>query len=113
MTVTKRLDAYFWGGVLVLAGLVFFGESMDVLPQIGNASAWSWIFLGAGVLSLVLNLISYSSETYEKPSGWDWFWGGLFFVIGLGGFTKVDISWPVIIILIGLGMLVKAFVNRE
>jgi len=27
-----------------------------------------------------------------NPAGWDWFCGGLFFVIGLGGFTTIDIS---------------------
>ena len=113
MTAAKRLDGYFWGGVLVLAGLVFVGESMEMLPEIANATTWSWIFLGAGVLSLVLNLISYSSESYENPTGWDWFWGGLFFVIGIGGFTTVNISWPVIILLVGLGTLAKAILRRD
>ena len=54
MTERKSLDVYFWGGVLILAGLVFGGGSMDLLPQIGDADAWGWVFLGAGLLSLSL-----------------------------------------------------------
>jgi hypothetical protein len=109
----KKLDGYFWGGVLLLAGLVFGAEAMGFLPQIGNASGWSWVFLGAGLLSVVLNFISLSSSTYEDPSAWDWIWGVIFLLIGLGGFTALDISWPIILILIGLGMLIKAFFRKE
>jgi hypothetical protein len=112
MTERKSLDVYFWGGVLIWAGLVFGGESMDLLPQIGNAGAWSWVFLGAGLLSLALNLVSLSSDSFENPETSDWVWGGIFLIIGLGGFTTLDISWPLILILIGVGMLVRSFLNR-
>ena len=113
MKDNKRLDAYFWGGVLLWAGLVFGGEAMGMLPKIGNASSWSWIFLGAGVLSIALNLVSLSSESFSDPTGWDWVWGGIFALIGLGGFTTIDISWPIIFIVIGVAMLVKTFFRRE
>lgn len=109
----KRLDSYFWGGVLLWAGVVIGGESMGLLPQIGNASTWSWIFLGAGLLSIGLNLISLSSDTFADPTAWDWVWGVLFALIGAGGFTTIDISWPIIFIVIGVAMLVKTFFRRE
>ena len=109
----KRLDSYFWGGVLLWAGLVFGGETMGMLPKIGNASSWSWIFLGAGVLSIGLNLISLSSDTVADPTTWDWVWGVLFALIGVGGFTTINISWPIIFIVIGTAMLVKTFSRRE
>jgi hypothetical protein len=109
----KKLDGYFWGGVLLLAGLIFGAEAIGFLPQIGNASSWSWVFLGAGLLSIVLNFISLSSSTFEDPTTWDWVWGVIFLLIGVGGFTTVDISWPIILILIGLGMLIKAFFRKE
>ena len=113
MKDSKKLDSYFWGGVLLWAGLVFGGEAMGLLPQIGNATGWSWVFLGAGLLSIALNLVSLASETFEDPTTWDWIWGVIFALIGLGGFTKLDISWPLIIILVGVGILVKAFFRRE
>jgi hypothetical protein len=113
MNEKRSLDTYFWGGVLVLAGLLFGGESLGILPNIGNASAWSWLFLGAGLLSLVLNLVSLSSDSFSDPSTWDWIWGIVFILIGVGGFTTVDISWPLILLLVGVVMLAKALLRRE
>jgi hypothetical protein len=113
MKDNRRLDAYFWGGVLLWAGLVFGAEAMGMLPKIGNASSWSWIFLGAGALSIALNLVSLASETLANPTTWDWIWGVLFVLIGVGGFTTIDISWPIIIIVIGVALLVRAFFRRE
>ena len=112
MNESKKLDAYFWGVVLVWAGLVFGGEAMGLLPQIGDASSWSWVFLGAGLLSVVLNVISLSSDAFENPSTSDWVWGGIFILIGIGGFTALPISWPLIFILVGGAMLVNAFIRR-
>lgn len=112
MNENKKLDTYFWGGVLLWAGLVFGGEALGILPQIGSADSWSWVFLGAGLLSVALNLVSLSSEVYEDPSTWDWVWGVIFLLIGVGGFTTLDISWPIILILVGVAMLVKAFFRR-
>jgi len=86
---------------------------MGLLPQIGNASAWNWVFLGAGLLSLALNFISLSSDSFKKPSNSDWVWGGIFILIGIGGFTTLPISWPLIFILVGALMLVNAFIRRE
>jgi hypothetical protein len=113
MNENKRLDSYFWGGVLLIAGLVFGGEAIGLLPQIGNATGWSWVFLGAGLLSIALNLVSLASETFEDPTAWDWIWGVIFTLIGVGGFTMLNISWPLIIILVGVAILVKAVFRRE
>jgi len=99
--------------VLVLAGLVFGGDAAGLLPQIGSASTWSWVFLGAGLLSLALNVISLSSDAFEKSSTRDWVWGGIFILLGVGGFTTLNISWPLIIILVGIAMLANAFFKRD
>ncbi len=113
MTDKKKLDAYYWGGVLLWAGLVFGAESLGFLPKIGNADAWSWVFLGAGLYSLVGNLFRMSSDAYSNPSTGDWVWGGIFTILGVGGFTALPISWPLIIILVGVVILVSAFIDRK
>jgi len=109
----KKLDSLFWGGALLWAGLVFGGEAMGILPQVGDASAWSWVFLGAGIYALLLNLISFSSENYTNPSTWDWVWAGIFTIVGIGGFTALPISWPLIIILVGAAILGNALLARN
>ena len=109
----RRLDVFFWAGALIWAGLIFAADSLGLLPQIGQANSWSWIFLGAGALGLVLNLISQLSETYANPTAWDWGWSGLFLVIGAAGFLSFTIPGWLFLIAIGVAILVSAFTHRE
>ncbi|MFC1936840.1 hypothetical protein ACFLYP_04160 [Chloroflexota bacterium] len=105
----KRLENLFWAGVLILAGLIFGAESMGILPKIGDSDSWSWIFLGAGLYGFALNFYRLSSPDHATPTTWDYIWSGIFLIIGLGGFTAFDISWPLILILVGVVTLVNAF----
>ena len=60
-TKTKRIEGIYWAAVFLWAGLVFGGDSLGMLPQIGGATAWSWVFAGAGLLALVGDIIRVSS----------------------------------------------------
>jgi len=108
----KRLEGLWWAVVLIWAGIVFGVDSMGLLPQIGDADAWSWIFLGAGVFSLLGSLYRLASLDVPNPTAWDWIWGAFCLLIGLGGFTTVNIAWPLILILIGGVILVSTILRR-
>jgi hypothetical protein len=110
---SPRLDAYFWAGALIWAGLIFAVDSLGYLPQIGQANTWSWIFLGAGALGLVLNLFSQTSENYAAPTTWDWGWSILFLVIGAAGFLSFNIPGWLFLIAIGAAILVSALRHRD
>jgi len=109
----KYLDAIFWGGVLLWAGLIFGAETLGLVPQIGNASAWSWIFLGAGVYGLLMSVVRLVSENFSNPTTWDWVWSVSFFIIGAAGFIAFDIPWWLILILIGVAVLGSALFRRD
>jgi hypothetical protein len=109
----RRLDVFFWAGALIWAGLIFAFDSLGFLPQIGQANSWSWIFLGAGLLGLVLNFISQSSENYANPTAWDWGWSILFLVIGAAGFLSFAIPGWLFLIAIGAAILVSALLHHE
>jgi hypothetical protein len=108
----KRLEGLWWAVVLIWAGLVFGADSMGLLPQIGDADAWSWIFLGAGVFGVLGALYRVISPNVPNPSTWDWVWGSFCLIIGLGGFAAVKIAWPLILILVGGVILVSALWRR-
>lgn len=109
----KRAEGLWWAGTLIWAGLVFGADSLDLLPQAGDADAWSWVFLGAGAYGLLSNLYYLRSESAYKPTSWDWIWSGGLTLVGLGGFTTISISWPLILILIGAAILVSQYVQRH
>ena len=110
---SRRLDAFYWAGALIWVGLVFWADSQGVLPQIGDSSAWTWIFLGGGVAGLLLNFYSYSSPTYANPTKGDYIWSGLLLLLGLGGLITFNIPWPLILILVGVVFLVKALLHHR
>ena len=105
----KRLDTFFWAGALIWAGLIFGANSLGFLPQIGQANVWSWVFLGAGALGLVLNLISQTSPNYAVPTAWDWGWSVLFLAIGAAGVIGFTIPGWLFLIAIGAAILKRLF----
>jgi hypothetical protein len=109
----KRLEGLWWAIVLIWAGLVFGADSLGLLPQIGDADAWSWIFLGAGMFGILGALYRVTSPNVHNPTTRDWVWGSFCLIIGLGGFTTVKIAWPLILILVGGVVLVSAVWQRH
>lgn len=109
----KYLDAIFWGGAFLWAGLIFGLDAFNYLPVIGEASAWSWIFLGVGVYGLLLGLIRLVSTSLSNPTTWDWLWAVVFTIIGAAGFLSVNVPWWLFLILIGVVILVNALFRRD
>jgi len=102
------INALYFGGVLVWAGIVFAADSLGFLPQIGSSDAWSWIFIGAGVAALIGNLIRQASSSILNPSGFDYIFGAVLLAIGLGGFTSLYIALSVVLLLVGGAILYTA-----
>lgn len=92
------INAIYFGGVLVWAGIVFAADSLGFLPQIGSSDAWSWIFLGAGVAALIGNLIRQASSSILNPSAFDYIFGAVLLAIGLGGFTSLYIALALVLV---------------
>lgn len=109
--IRKRASSMWWAVAMIWAGLVFGAESLGMLPQIGGADAWSWVFLGAGALGLLSNLYYIASESV-RPTTWDWIWAGGLTILGLFGFTSSDLAWPLILILAGGAILARNYLRR-
>ena len=99
------INAIYFGGVLLWAGIVFAADSLGYLPQIGFSSAWSWFFLGAGLFSLVGNLIRQVSPSILNPSTFDYLFGAVLLAIGIGGFTSLYIALSLLLVLVGGAIL--------
>jgi hypothetical protein len=101
----QRLEGLWWAVALIWAGLVLGADSMGLVPQIGDASAWNWIFLGAGTVSLVGSVYRLIASNVPSPTIWDWVWGSVCLIIGLDGFLTLNIFWPLILIGVGGAIL--------
>lgn len=109
----RNLDARYWGGVLFWAGMIFVIDTMGRLPQVGQADAWSWVFLGAGVFGLLGTYRRTTVPTSLKPTWWDYTWSGFLTLVGLGGFFGIDLFWPLVLIIAALALLGKSFIPSK
>ena len=109
----KRLEAIWWAGALIWAGLVFAADGLGLLPQIGESDAWTWVFLGAGLYGVLGNLYRIANSDSPNPIAWDYIWAGGLFMIGLAGMSPVDIFWPLILVLVGVVILAETLFRRS
>ena len=108
----KFLEAIYWGGVLLWAGLVVIAESFGVLPQVAKGDVWSWIFLGAGLYGFLGIYLRVILSQYSSPTWWDYVWSSFVLAVGIGGFYGVDLFWPLVLIIAAIALLGSAFLHR-
>ncbi len=77
--------------------------------EIAGLGAWPLIFLGAGVIILIEVLIRLTVPDYRRPVGGNLFLAAIFFGIGLGGVFGWNITWPLILIALGIIFLLRGF----
>ena len=109
----EYINAIYFGGVLGWAGVVFVVDSLGYLPQIGYSDAWSWIFLGAALAALIGNLIRQASSSILNPTAFDYIFGAVLLVIGVGGFTSLYIALPLVLVLVGGAILFSAIFRTK
>lgn len=103
----KRRETIYWAVVLIWAGLVFGAESLRLLPQVGQADAWNWVFFGAGLLTLLwaIRRAAVLGRSDPTASLWNFVWGGILIILGLSGLTIAKIGVPLVLLLIGIALL--------
>ena len=117
------LGAVIWGAILIWAGLVFLAENMGLLgrlpvspffPGLGALqNAWSIILIGAGIIILIGVGIRLLVPAYREPIGGSLVLAAILIGAGLGDIFGWNVIWPLIVIAIGLGILLRSFFRQR
>ncbi len=106
------ISGAFWAGILILAGLIFLADNMGYLPKIGNAQVWHWIVFGAGIALLLEALVRTLSPDYARPVTGRFILSGVLIVVGASGIINTELTWPLILVVIGIGILINTLLRR-
>jgi cation transport ATPase len=119
------LSSLMWALILIWAGVAFLANNLGWLsnmqsqlrsvwnmPQL-DLSTWWVIFLGAGVIVFVEALIRSFVPAYRSSTGGNYFLAAVFMGIGLGGIFGWGLTWPFVLIGVGLASLVSALVRSR
>lgn len=110
----RYIEAIWWAGALIWAGLVFGADTLGYLPQIGQADAWSWVFFGAGAYGLVGTVWRAISTDWADPTWWDYVWSGILLIIGVSGTVGfVELAFPLILVLVGVAIVSAVVLRRS
>lgn len=101
------VDAAAWAAMFIWAGLVLL--AINIL-DIGW-EAWPIIFIGAGVIVLVGVAVRLLVPAYRRPVMGSLIFGVILVGIGLGELTRWDVVGALILIAIGVGVLLRGFLQ--
>ena len=103
---TRNLKRAIWGMFLIALGVLFLLERMGIPGLANPGSWWPLILVVVGLTSLVGGRVG-SALTMMLLGGW-------FFAVtnGWHGLTYVN-SWPLVLVAVGVGMVVKALTGED
>jgi hypothetical protein len=114
------LSAAIWAVILVWAGLVLLANNLDLFATLGwfqalesDAPVWGLILAGAGLIVLLGAALRLLVPAYRQPVGGSLILGAILLGLGLGNLLRADIAWPLILIAIGVGLLLRGLLGRQ
>lgn len=104
---TGRAPHLYWAVLLIWSAAVVGADGLGLLPQVGTADVWNWVFLGAGVLAVVGCARRLIAADRDDPDVSDYAFAGAMLVLGLGGFVSAWLVTSVVLLVLGLLVLVS------
>jgi fatty acid desaturase len=105
------LGPIIWGLIIIFAGLAFAAVNLGMYPWLTWDNVWSMIFIGAGLLFLFEVILRILMPSYRRPIRGRIILAFVALAVGLGGLIGWEITWPLIIIAVGLAIVVGVFVR--
>jgi len=105
-----------WLGVVLLIGNLGFFNALNQFLSGGlvqiNLEAWSIGFLGAGVILVLEVLARLMIAEYRQPVTGTLVLAAIFVGIGLGNIIGGAVTWALILIALGFGIILRGVTRR-
>ena len=101
------LSAMVWAAILIVGGFVLILDNLNVPIFRGNG--WDIALMCAGLIVGVEAVVRSLIPEYSQPIRGTLILAAVLFGLGLSGFIGWGVTWPLIIIAIGVSILVTGF----
>ena len=105
------LSAAVWAAILIWAGVALLAENMGLLVRFEWLDAWALIFIGAGGIVLLEVVVRLLVPSYRRAVGGTLVFAVVLVGIGVGNLFGWDVTWPLILIAIGVSILLRGFIG--
>jgi hypothetical protein len=107
------LGALIWGLIIIWVGLALVAANLGTFPWLTGDNVWPLLFIGAGLIFLLEVVIRVAIPSYRRPVGGRIFLAFIALAIGVGGYIGWELTWPFIIIGIGLAIIVGVLLRPK
>ncbi len=107
------VSAVVWAAILIWAGWVLLAANLGFLLRFERIDEWAIIFIGAGLIVLAEAAFRLLVPAYRRGVTGNIILGLILLAIGLGNLVSWEIVGPLILIVIGGSILVRALYRRR
>jgi len=105
------LGGLVWGLIIIWVGLTLVAANLGTFAWLKLDNVWPLVFIGAGLIFLLEVVIRLVMPTYRRPIGGRLVLAFIALAIGFGGYIGWELTWPFIIIGIGLAIIIGVFLR--
>jgi peptidoglycan/LPS O-acetylase OafA/YrhL len=108
-----RVNAVGWAAILIWGALVLLAQTTDFKDHFSWWEAWAVFFAGAGAILLLVALTRLLMPEHRRPVTGNVILGLILLGVGLGGLVEWNYIWVVVLIVIAVVILLRAFAPRK
>ena len=110
------LSAIVWAAILIWIGVVLLIGNMGLLDNLSilgrRVEAWSFGFLGAGVIVLMEVVVRLLVPAYRRAVGGTLVFAAILLGVGLGEIVGWVVIGPLVLIALGVSVLLRGLFRR-
>jgi len=108
-----RVNAVSWAAILIWGALVLLAETSDFKNHFSWWEGWAVFFAGAGAVLLLTALYRLIVPEHRRAVTGNVILGLVFLGIGLGDLVSWDYIWVIVLVVVAVMILLRAFGPRR
>ncbi|MBN1179304.1 MAG: hypothetical protein JXD18_08840 [Anaerolineae bacterium] len=102
-----------WAAIFIWAGFILLLQSLNIFTGLGPLGGWDLVFIGAGFIVFAQIAFRMLSPAHRRPVFGSFVLALVLIAVGLQDVLPEGSFWAVVLIIVGLGMLVRPLLRAR